>query len=75
MYRWYSQPVTGEELRRRRKELGLTQAQLAADLGVTVTTVARWERGERGISEPIGRLVDMLVKERIGKVRLKKGRG
>lgn len=36
-----------EDLRAARKQLGLTQAGLAAALGVTTTAVAYWERGER----------------------------
>src|SRR5262249_1840661 len=35
-----------EQLRARRIALGLTQAQLAARLGVASNTLARWERGE-----------------------------
>ncbi|MBV9168683.1 MAG: tetratricopeptide repeat protein [Chloroflexi bacterium] len=35
-----------EQLRARRAALGLTQAQLAARLGVAANTFARWERGE-----------------------------
>ena len=30
----------------------MSQRQLAAELGVTATTIARWERGERAISTP-----------------------
>jgi transcriptional regulator with XRE-family HTH domain len=37
----------GEALRRRRKELGLTQAQLAARLGTTQSYVAQIERAAR----------------------------
>ncbi|MGH7321002.1 MAG: helix-turn-helix domain-containing protein [Candidatus Rokuibacteriota bacterium] len=53
--------MTGKELRGLRDLLELTQAQLAARLGVTPTSVARWERGERAISEPVARLVKFLV--------------
>ena len=52
--------MTGDELRRLRRRLGLTQVQLAERLGVTSTSVARWERGERAISEPVARLVRLL---------------
>jgi DNA-binding transcriptional regulator YiaG len=54
--------VTGKELRRLRQDaLDLTQVRLAERLGVTPTTVARWERGERAISEPVARLVRFLA--------------
>jgi DNA-binding transcriptional regulator YiaG len=43
--------MTPTDLRTARKELGLTQAGLAAKLGVTSTAVAYWERGERPMPE------------------------
>jgi DNA-binding transcriptional regulator YiaG len=55
------QSMTGLELRDRRRRLGATQAQLAERLGVTANALARWERGERRISEPVARLVKLLV--------------
>jgi predicted ATPase/DNA-binding CsgD family transcriptional regulator len=39
-------------LRTRRRALGLTQAELAAQLDVSANTVARWERGEVRIGRP-----------------------
>ncbi len=44
--------LSGAQLRRRRLAVGLTQAQLAERLGISATVVARWERGERRISQP-----------------------
>jgi len=44
--------MTGTELRKERKRLGLSQAKLADALGVTANTVARWERGEMNIARP-----------------------
>lgn len=41
--------MDGKELRERREALEMTQEQLATALGVKANTVARWERGERGI--------------------------
>jgi len=41
------------ELRDRRHRLGMSQRQLAAELGVAATTVARWERGERAIRNAV----------------------
>lgn len=64
------------ELLRLRKGLGLTQARLAEAVGVTPNAIALAERGERGISEPLARLLKMLVKihtgELVPKRRLKK---
>jgi transcriptional regulator with XRE-family HTH domain len=57
-----SSSMTGKEFRRKRGHLGLTQVQLAAQLGVTGTAVARWERAERKISEPVARLLTLLCK-------------
>jgi transcriptional regulator with XRE-family HTH domain len=54
--------VTGDELRGLRKRLGLTQVELAKKVGVASNTVARWERGELGISEPVSRLLALLAK-------------
>jgi len=42
----YSASMNGEELRRARERLDLTQEQLAALLDVTANTIARWERNE-----------------------------
>lgn len=44
--------MTGSELRSARKELGLSQAELSAVLGVPKNTIARWERGELKIAHP-----------------------
>jgi transcriptional regulator with XRE-family HTH domain len=41
--------MKGDDLRKRRQKLDLTQEQLAVELGVDRNTVARWERDERVI--------------------------
>jgi len=53
--------VTAEELRRIRLRLGLTQAAFAARVGVTANSLARLERGERGVSETLAILVRLLA--------------
>lgn len=49
--------MNGKELRAIRDKHGWTQVQLAEKLGVTPNTVARWERDEVGIREPMARLI------------------
>jgi transcriptional regulator with XRE-family HTH domain len=41
--------MTGSDLRWRREHLGLSQARLADELGVSPNTIARWEREELAI--------------------------
>lgn len=54
--------MIGKELRSRRKQMNLTQAELAQELGVSSNTVARYERDELGIPEPVARLLRLLQK-------------
>jgi DNA-binding XRE family transcriptional regulator len=49
-------------------ELELTQAGLAKVVGVTPNAIAIAERGERGISEPLSRLIGLLVQIHRGKL-------
>lgn len=66
--------MTPAALKRIRRELGLTQQELAALVGVGRIAVARWETGARGISEPIARLVQRIRAEARG-MRARKGGG
>lgn len=59
----HSRRMRPVELKRIRRQLGLTQQALAERLGVDRTTVARWETGARGIAEPIARLVQRIRAE------------
>lgn len=45
--------MTPEQLQAWRLDRNLTQAQLAAALGVRMLAVSRWERGLRGIPGPV----------------------
>ncbi|MDF2459735.1 MAG: Antitoxin component of bacterial toxin-antitoxin system, MqsA [Nitrospira sp.] len=56
--------VNGAALRQQRKKLHLTQRELAEELGVATNTVARYERDESGIPEPVARLVMLLHPKR-----------
>ena len=49
--------MSGDDVRKVRRRLHLTQEELAERLGVSSNTVARWERGEVQITEPAARLV------------------
>lgn len=42
--------MTSKQLKRARRQLGMSQAQLARRLKVDTITVSRWERGVRAIS-------------------------
>lgn len=52
--------MTGPQLRRVRKALSLSQAALAERLGIHSNTLARYERGELVIAEPVARLAKLL---------------
>ena len=59
--------MTGKQVKERRKMLGYTQARLAAEIGVTPNTVARYERDEFKPSPPVMKLlklIEMLAIER-----------
>jgi transcriptional regulator with XRE-family HTH domain len=62
--------VTPAELRARRRALGLTQAQLGAELGLAGNTVARWERGDTRIGNPA--LVRLALERLEGNVRARR---
>ena len=56
--------MNGKGLRKRRQDLGMTQAELAEAVGVAPNTVARYERDESGIPEPVARLVMLIQPKR-----------
>jgi DNA-binding transcriptional regulator YiaG len=56
--------MTPQELQTLRRRLGLTQAGLAGMLGVTPSTVARWEQGARKISGLAAYALTRLARER-----------
>jgi transcriptional regulator with XRE-family HTH domain len=52
--------MTPEQFRTIRKELGLTQAQLAERLGLNVLSVKRYESGDRTISKTVELLLECI---------------
>jgi transcriptional regulator with XRE-family HTH domain len=53
--------MTGREVRRTRKLLGLSQAAFAERVGVDVGTVSRWERGVLAIGSTAAILIRLLA--------------
>jgi len=52
------------DVKRVRKKLGLTQEQLARELGVSFTTVNRWEKGKSEPSPLAEKALELLLKSR-----------
>lgn len=52
--------MTGKQVKELRKTLGYTQARLAAEIGVTPNTVARYERDEFRPSPPVMKLLKLI---------------
>jgi DNA-binding transcriptional regulator YiaG len=53
--------LTGRELKTLRHATGMTQQEFAREIGVSRVAVARWETNVRRISEPIAKLVRIVV--------------
>ncbi len=56
--------MNGDEVKALRKQLRLTQVELAEQVGVAPNSVARWERGEMRIRESAARLLKLLAQQR-----------
>ena len=64
--------VTGPQMRKIRKDLGLTQKELAVLVGVATNSIARQERGEMGIRESLARLIRLTAQTAAKGSRMKK---
>ena len=58
-----SQPKCGELIRDIRQNLGLTQEEFAAAIGVTFSTVNRWENGRAKPSRLAGKNIELQLLE------------
>ena len=61
--------MTGAELKKHRKRLGLNQTELGKILGVHLVSVSRWETNVNPVPVVVARLVPLLKRQR----RTKKG--
>lgn len=58
--------LTGKEIRFLRKQMDLTQSQLATILGMSAQQVARWEKGQSETPGPADLLIRVLFKQHLG---------
>ena len=59
--------LSGKEIRFLRHEMGLSQNRLATLLGVEEQSVARWEKGQVGVSGPADKMIRLLYTEAAGR--------
>jgi len=52
--------MKGRDLRKIREKLGWTQVEMAKAIRVTPNTVARWERGERSLTDSRALMIRMI---------------
>lgn len=57
--------LSGDEVRFLRKELDMSQAQLARFLGVGVSSVRGWENGRQAITLPAERMLRLIYREHV----------
>lgn len=62
--------MTVEQFKGKRKQLGLTQKELAEFIGVSKPTVERWETSDKPITGPVVLLIHLLTKDYIDRVRI-----
>jgi predicted transcriptional regulator len=67
LYVTYNSHMRPQELKKIRKQLGLTQKQLAERVGIAPNSIARQERGELGIRESQARLLRMIAQQKDSK--------
>jgi len=61
------QSITGDEIRRARRTLGLTQVGLAEALGVSTMSVESWEQGRRTPPHEVAeKILHLLAKRESG---------
>lgn len=61
--------MSKEEIKQIRKQLGWSQERLARELGLSFSTISRWERGETKPSPAAERLLNQSVQPALPKVK------
>jgi DNA-binding transcriptional regulator YiaG len=56
--------MTPSDVKRLRKQLALTQSELADTIGVHAMTVSKWETGVHKIPGPVVKLLQRMLAER-----------
>lgn len=57
--------MTGEDIKKMRKELGMTQEHFAREVGVSYTTINRLENGKHKRASPLlQRAIEDLIRKR-----------
>ena len=59
--------MESKEFKKAQKYLGLTNAKMAERIGVSVRTIEAWRGGQRNITKPIEKLINLLLLEEIKK--------
>ena len=54
--------MSGSQVKKFRERLGMSQAELAHELGIDRTTVNRWESGIIGVSDSRVKMLKMIAK-------------
>jgi len=60
--------MTAEQLKAIRKRLALTQEELGERIGVTHSTISKWESGKHPINPTSAKLLGMVGKEKVNDV-------
>lgn len=62
--------ITPEQLKKKRKALGLTQKEFAELIGMSKPTVERWEVSDKAITGPVVQLLQLLTADYIESIKI-----
>ena len=61
--------ITPEQLKKKRKALGLTQKEFAELIGMSKPTIERWEASDKIITGPVVQLLQLLTADYIESIK------